>query len=262
MTCNDFQEWIALDVAGDLPASEATRVGEHLKACASCRGFAEELSAGLEWLRSAHQQPPDPAALHQVRVGVMRQIEAEQSRWNRPFGGLSAIGWRWVAVTAAFVVLAGVLWWSQPSEQQQSVAALERQHKTERQPPNPVARPTPPASEEMPRSHPPAEAPQARNQVTPPVKAAEVDAQPEARREQRLAQTIDARETSAAAPSGPGRLETDPDIELVTAVLEEPAQDPKEAVMLKIPTSNPDIILYWLMDSEQQSEEDEESKGD
>jgi hypothetical protein len=60
------------------------------------------------------------------------------------------------------------------------------------------------------------------------------------------------------APSNGGQVDSERKIEVVTAVLPESRGASAETVMLKMPTSNPDVIIYWLMDDENQVVESNE----
>lgn len=264
MNCKDFEELIALDVAGDLLANEAAQVQAHLRRCHSCRDFAGELSADLEWLHSTHQEVPEPAALHQVRVGVMRQIESEQNRWTPPFGGIGALGWRWqwiVAAAAVAIVVGSLAWWNTSANQRQGSVAVGSDDPYRQRP---EAAKTPPDRQAGPsavKADPPIRTESA-GAAIPPART-QRDAREDRVSTPQLASLAPRDAPNVRAPQP--RFETLGDttnLEIVTARLEEPQQAPEEAVMLKIPTSNPNIVVYWLMDEEQQPEEIEENKGD
>jgi hypothetical protein len=300
MNCGDFEVLIALEVAGDLPAAEAAPVQRHLNECEPCRSFAAELAADLQWLQSAHQEPPDSAALHQVRVGVMRRLESEQRRWDRPFGGLTTLGWRWhwIAAAAAIAIFGVLAWWGASLDRPAVVAvdagmesgapesgdrnsqrAEDRPEATEsqtNQKPEPnLAKggvqsetQTAPAKSASPAGSSP---------LTPRVAAGGETVQPGPKNRQPLRRSSQHEVTSApqlasldpavSAPTGAlqhgvGRLENESQAEIVTALLNEPLEQPTEVVMLKIPTSNPDIVVYWVMDEEKPPQADVENQGD
>jgi hypothetical protein len=247
MNCAEFESLIALNVSGDVSVQEASRVQAHLNDCQPCRALAEDLSGGLKWLQAAHQEPANRAMLHEVRVRVMRQLESQQRRWDHPFGGLAVLGWgwRWVAVSAAAaVLLGGLAWWSRTHEPSRTTVATARPVDTVESPPAADSASLPPAGKEpaLESSRPLEPRPQ-QGPATPP-----------------------ARPEQAAMPSAGSRaadpepLPTAGQIELVTAPVPESPEGPSETVMLKMPTSNPNIVVYWVVDDENQVTED--NKGD
>lgn len=286
MSCKDFEELIALDIAGDLPASDVAQVQKHLSQCKACREFAAELSTDLEWLQSAHQEAPDPAALHQVRVGVMRQLESEQSRWTPPFGGLAAYGWRWQWVIAAAVaiLLGSLTWWNVSLERPQDAVAVGSQDRDQQHPGIENVPFERPAESTMAKVDPPAQTNKsaggaatssatARRELDPGrVRESDVPDQSADRPYEATKDLVPEPQMASLTPHQAQpvhkpepsfeSLDSERKVEIVTARLEEPQQAPEEAVMLKIPTSNPNIVVYWLMDDEQQPEQAEENKGD
>ncbi len=286
MSCKDFEELIALDVAGDLPASDVTQVQKHLSQCSACRDFAAELSTDLEWLQSAHQETLDPAALHQVRVGVMCQLEAEQSRRTPPFGGLAAYGWRWqwvIATAAVAIVLGSLAWWNTSLERPQDAVAVDSEDPNQQRPETepPFERP---AESNVAKADPPVRVIEKKKAaISSPPARQDFDPDPLGETEVNPARTTtrpdEALKDSSRAPQMAGlaprkaiaarkpepsfeSLDSERRLEIVTAQLDEPQQEPAEAVMLKIPTSNPNVVVYWLMDNEQEPEQIEENKGD
>jgi hypothetical protein len=274
MTCAGFETLIALSVSGDLSAGEAARVEAHLNECMSCRALAEELTADLQWLQNAHRQPADGNTLHQVRARVMRQLEIKQSRWNRPFGGLTAFDWRWqwIAVTAAVAaVLAGIVWQGPPSAEPRSeiaADALERGSRAAadlarnlaRQTDAPAATSGP--SDGVPEASVSAAAPpdekRAREESSHGAPA-RPEPRPSPQTESALAAGLAVKEPSAdtfEAESGERSEERarQPTAEFVLVPGEEPDAAPVESVRVRMPTSNPGIVVYWLMD--------EKDKGD
>jgi hypothetical protein len=300
--CGDFEALIALEVAGDLPAAEAAPVERHLNECEPCRRFAAEMAADLQWLQAAHQEPLDSAALHQVRVGVMRRLESEQNRWDRPFGGLTMLGWRWqwVATAAAAAIFSGFAWWGATLNRSAVVAlspriesgiesrASERGERNSQAAEDPAgdieshAKQTSEAA--LARGGAPSEDQSAPGKSaspedsTTPLVAAGQSGKPDSEnhpasrgpspRESafvpRLARVDPAPEAASNPPRPPTEtLETGTQAEIVTALLNEPLdEEPTEVVMLKIPTSNPSIVVYWVMDEEKQPQTGVENQGD
>jgi hypothetical protein len=282
MSCAGFETLIALSVSGDLSAGEAARVETHLSECAPCRALAADLSADLQWFQNAHREPADHNTLHQVRTRVMRQLETRQSRWNRPFGGFTPLDWRWqwITVTAAVaVVLAGIVWQGRPSAElpteitanapgsgSRPAADLPRnpaphsnanapaapRGASDRVPKPSVAAAARPAEKRAPaasrHSEPvtpePVQSPRPESGLTDNLTAGLTDGPP-----------LD--ESSAGVPvaaSGEHGKERAPTVEFVLVAGEEADAAPVESVRVRMPTSNPGIVVYWLMD--------EKDKGD
>jgi anti-sigma factor RsiW len=102
MSCEKFEQLIALYVEGDLPETEAHVVARHLDECASCREFAagiEETQAALKDLRLEHV---GGAVFAEVREQVLREIPAIGSARLWPKFAIAA------ALAAA--LMAGLLW--------------------------------------------------------------------------------------------------------------------------------------------------------
>jgi hypothetical protein len=101
MNCQEWEERIALHVAGDGVAGEAAEVERHVAGCAECRLFRTGLKQSLERLREAHQEEIAPAYYTAVRSRVMAELEMERARWWKR-------GWVYglaVAAAAAAVVM-------------------------------------------------------------------------------------------------------------------------------------------------------------
>jgi hypothetical protein len=252
MSCAHFESLIALNMTGDLSVREAAQVRAHLEQCAACRTLAQDLVSDLQWLQSAHREPADRAALHQVRVHVMQQLQSE--RWNRPFGGLAVLGWRWqwVAVSAAVITMLGAAgWWVKSSRAPESnmaaVASRERQQPSETDSPGELAHSAVPSLVEPAAVSPePALKPQRRRIADPDRRS-----------------TTEATRPGHSAHTPAGRVDelvAEEKIEVVTAIVSDAQEETTETMMLKMPTSNPDVIVYWVVDDEAPLAGD--SKGD
>lgn len=267
MSCMEFENLVALSVSGDLDAGEAARVRAHLSDCAACRALAEDLSGDLERLQSAHREPADRVMLQQVRASVMRRLESEQNRW-RPFGGLPALAWRWqwVAVTAAVAFLiAGAAWWLRPHAEPRTEVAdapaagrarPDAPRDTGRQPPAPT--PNLPANPGDPDTG-LAAARDPRSAITnnresldvPPGAASDPVGALRTQNEPSKPPPLPAQPLAAESGEAlPQQLKA----ELFVVSAEEPDDPPVEGVRVRLPTSNPGIVVYWLMD--------ENEKGD
>jgi anti-sigma factor RsiW len=96
MACAKFEPLIALFVGGEIVSPE---VEAHLRTCAECRGFAEELERSQAALRSLREEEAPAAALAEVRGRVLDQIVSRKPSW------WFALRWRYALVPAAAVVV-------------------------------------------------------------------------------------------------------------------------------------------------------------
>ena len=75
MTCQIFESDLPLHAGGDLPAEQAARLEQHLRTCATCRNELRSLRETREALRRADTwDNADEAALASVRAAVRRQV--------------------------------------------------------------------------------------------------------------------------------------------------------------------------------------------
>ena len=208
MNCADIEPLIALQAGGDLSTRESTELEGHLAQCAACQELAAEMMSDLDWLRGAHLEPADRSALLQVRESVMGQLEAKRGRWAGPW---LPIPWKWqiVAVSVVAVMLGGVAWWrAAPVVEEPRVAEKKEAH-----------------PDKLP--------------------AAVLETKPAPAEKKILATRTKPR---AAKPVQRRKVEPAP-MELVRVDLEPKSEETStQAVMIKIPTSNPDIVVYMLMD--------------
>jgi anti-sigma factor RsiW len=102
MSCHGFENLIALDAEEDLAPPEATRLREHLEACAGCRALAQSVRESQAALKTLADGALDEAAVERWRRGVLARIDSEPRR--------RALGWRWAWVPAmALLALVAVL---------------------------------------------------------------------------------------------------------------------------------------------------------
>lgn len=101
MNCPDFETDIALYVGDDLPAERTPVVTAHLRACAACRAFAEEMAECGELVHSLRTVEVAPARMDALRCEVVAQYVAfrDRPRWFSFF-----LQPRWA--TAMFAVIA------------------------------------------------------------------------------------------------------------------------------------------------------------
>ena len=95
MACARFEPLIALYVGGELAAPE---VEAHLRTCAECRGFADELERSQAALRSLREEDAPAAALAEVRGQVLDEIASRKPSW------WFALRWHYALAPAAAVV--------------------------------------------------------------------------------------------------------------------------------------------------------------
>jgi hypothetical protein len=103
MRCGEFENFIALEVEGDLDAAGAARVREHVGQCDSCRAVWLGLRESQAALKALAEVEIDEQALAQWRGRVLAQIDGAPRRgW----------GWRWaLAAAAVLLVWIGVHEW-------------------------------------------------------------------------------------------------------------------------------------------------------
>ena len=98
MNCPLWEEKIALYAGGDLSASDAAPLAQHLAECVECSAFAADLSSSLDLLRSAHTESIADGHFTAVRARVLEKLARETRPWwrQRP---------AFVAVAAAVLIV-------------------------------------------------------------------------------------------------------------------------------------------------------------
>ena len=93
MNCTEWEEKIALYTGGELTGHAAAEVEEHFGQCVGCQVFASGMRQSLDWLKSAHQDVPDPAHFAAVRARVLSELRGTGHRllWS-VFAAAAAIG--------------------------------------------------------------------------------------------------------------------------------------------------------------------------
>lgn len=101
MNCPDFETEIALYVGDDLPAGRIPAVTAHLRDCAGCRAFAEEMAECGELVHSLRMVEVAPVRVDALRREVVARYVAhrDRPRWFSFF-----LQPRWA--TAVFAVIA------------------------------------------------------------------------------------------------------------------------------------------------------------
>ena len=107
MSCNDWEERIALYAGGDLAPAEAQAVERHVAECAGCQLLLSGLRESLGVLREAHADPVEEAHLAAVRARVLSELgSGANRRWR--------LGWVYAMAVAAMVLLMAV--WPRPAK--------------------------------------------------------------------------------------------------------------------------------------------------
>jgi len=212
MSCENWEEKVALFAGGDLETDEAAAVERHLSRCKACSSLAADLRAGVDGLCEIQDEPI--AAAHYV--AVRRRVLAELAE-TRP----RRLAWMWAWTTVALATAAGA--W---------VVSVEVK---------PSARPATP----MPRVV--AAAPQAGtpmrdgNHSRPaanPARAAEREAEAKHRYAKWTAAALAPGNVTLGGPPGPAAA-------AVTAPVTEPASLP----MVQLATDDPNVVIYWLLEN-------------
>jgi anti-sigma factor RsiW len=105
MKCSRWHQLIALDVGGELRGRPARRVERHLDTCPACRKLAQALKSDLEVLSGLESDELNGMAFGSVRGEVMAEIE---KRHAFPMAAVFS-GHNRVAVAAAAVALLAAL---------------------------------------------------------------------------------------------------------------------------------------------------------
>ena len=215
MSCQEFEEPIALAAGGDLEGPELERLERHLRRCATCRELAAGMKESVRTVRSLATVPvtvpiEEEALLGDLRAGVRRGIDATDRRRRRR-GVLPP--WLAVAAAIAAVLVGGML--------------LLRSLRT---PPTPTPAPT---VAERPFVA-PAEPVEPVDQVGPPEPPPEAGS-PRVPGEPEPAEPAPTR--IAAQSPEPSTASTDA------------PETPAEPMVVKWLTDDPDVVIYWLVDA-------------
>jgi hypothetical protein len=215
MSCENFQEMLALQVSGDLPAAQARHLEKHLRDCRDCRDLEKRLRAGRRALIGLAAAEEAPAS---IRSEVLERVSAEPKLVT----GLLP-GWRTAGVAAAAVlVLALVLAQFLPVR---TPAPLSADSAATADSPLETAMTAPDDAPDT-GSLPPIE-------MTPP--AAEFSP---------AADAVTAAVVKPVEPATAARPER--------PIVSEPASPPPpaESVVVKMLTDDPDVVIYMLVDKE------------
>jgi hypothetical protein len=215
MKCSRWQQRIALYVGGDLETRQIRGVERHLDTCSACRELAEALRRDLEVLAGLESDELNGVAFGSVRGEVMAEVE---KRTASPLAAVLSNHSR-VAMAAAVVavVAALVVMWPNGGPEEPRIAEEN------------VRKPT--AAAENPIETGPEE-PDA------PVVTVSEFAEPQPPVLEREPKTLIAR---AEPPSVAHQSVVSPSA-------------PVEPMTMKILTDDPDVVIYWIVDSKGEEE--------
>jgi hypothetical protein len=228
MTCTRYETDLALYVERDLPEADVAAVEAHLRSCASCSRLLDELRASQARVKDLAAEEIEPEALAVMRVRTI--VAAARARRSR--------GPRWVPVwaAAAAVILAlGTLVWV--------VAVgpwIDPPRRIAVSSPPPVAPPTIPSPD-----------------ITPPSVGSTLPGAPAVSQHMEGAH---ARRGRTDRPSVVPVLSPDDADQLARAVVaiarvqrvdEVPLDaepSPAPAPLMRLATTDPDVVIYWQLE--------------
>lgn len=151
MTCESWRKAMALDAGGNLPPAEADALRRHLRGCAACRRFAEEMAASQRALRRFAGRPLDEASLARVRRRVLAGIADGGASRLRHFSGRPRNAVRWLALAAGLVAALVVWRWpARVDEKGHDVARLPDLRPSQARPAAPPVSASPAAAPPLP----------------------------------------------------------------------------------------------------------------
>jgi len=229
MSCRGMEQRIALQISGDLSPGDERAVLEHLAACESCARLAADLRNHLDEMRSWRAAPVDGVALAAVRRAVLSELESRRARTLSPLAWIAASSnLRWAAVGISILVAAFI-----------AADWFEKTHSRFPAGPAPMARVgTPPPTAEPARlpdrdartAAPRRELPHAKDNNPKPAGDA-------------IARRQVPAERNPPPPKTAARR-----IEVVSSHANGSPLYPK-ATLVKLASSDPDVVLYWLVES-------------
>lgn len=221
MTCETYREHIALAVEGDLDVGTSRRLDEHLAACADCRRFKSELEASQRELKSWAAVAATDADREAFRSALMQKVEDEPGSpfWTSPRS------WQ---IAAGLLLALGLLWWLASAGSKEVDQGA-------------------PTIVETPSAVP----------VVPPVTPEAPPGSPEPRiatRDPATKPQEPATRPDSAAGAPPRRAT--PPTTIATAQAG-PSNPPShhETTLVKLIVDDPDLVIYWLIDTPTSSKE-------
>ena len=236
MKCPKAQNLIALDVEGDLAEKQAPALRHHLAACPACAEFAQEMRESQWMLKSLGESGPENAVLLRARQTALEQIRFEQDNPASPWSAWIARP-RWVHATAGLAVLACLAagWLALREPRSSAVVAQSPAAQTQR---------TAARDKELPgRAAPVAHDSSTTTPEAPSMPEAVKTNNPAERAEPAMASLFEepVERVDEARPA--------PRIEVVSVNADAAsAEGGSETVLLNIASSDPNVLLYWVMD--------------
>ncbi len=230
MSCESYESLIALHVEGDLTPAETEELERHLRDCAACRRFADEMRASQRALKEHGRAAVDPAVLAGIRAGVLRRIERRQRAWPRiVLPRPRRLPTRVLALAASLVLMVGavvlLLYWDEIGRPE---APAWQHAEIEPAPPAPTPEPTP-----TPAPPPAPPAPEAERMASGPRQAGPRQAGPRQAGPRRVEEPVTPRIAQQELPASPRSAEQPMVIKLVSD----------------------DLVIYWLVEPEATQEE-------
>ncbi len=238
MKCAKAEQLMALAVEGDATATETRNLDRHLETCAVCLSFRRELEASQAALKSLAGEEVAAAVYAQIRVRVQEKVSESRRPWwtllflppRRQYAlatGLTG------AIVAFFLFDLG----REPGA------------------PPPASMVEQPAPESVPQS--PGPRPLPLPAVEPPVEPAALEVAEPLPRPTLAATPVPPPEPAAVAVVIPAAAPTTaPAFSAPEPAAGESAVRPRPApVVVKIVSDNPDIVIYWLVEPKEKTNE-------
>jgi anti-sigma factor RsiW len=240
MKCPKAQNLRALDVEGDLAEKQAPALRHHLAACPACAEFAQEMRESQWMLKSLGESGPENAVLLRARQTALEQIRFEQDNPASPWSAWIARP-QWTYAVCGLVVLACLAagWLALREPRSSAIVAESPAAQTQ----SAVAR-----AKELPGRAAPVAAAHDSNTTTPETPsvpgAAETNSPAKRAEPVRASLFEEPAERVGEAPPAPR-------IEVVSVNADAPSvEGASETVLLNIASSDPNVLLYWVMDDE------------
>ncbi len=244
MKCADAEGFIALDVEGDLAEVRVAALRDHLATCARCEEFAQGMRESQQLLRALRREGSRESLLSGARQAALEDLRLRQQnggwewtphprlRWVYGAGGLAVVAWAtigWMALqrSGTPVPVADATVVQKQETAAKIVVPSARQAPAKSSHPGTVTKIR--ARDESPADVSPATG----NVVTLPLAA-----------QQRVVVQQAGQGEASDSPVAPR-------IEIFSTGPADDSPDPdSDTTVLKIASSDPNVLLYWVMDSQ------------